>query len=69
MTQQYNYVHHGSIDGGIQILNSELAKVSEWCDSNKLTLSVNNTQMLMLSRKKNPKPKVMSSYLMKQYKE
>ena len=31
------YVQHDSIDGVIQILNSELAKVAEWFDSNKLT--------------------------------
>ena len=33
------YVQHDSIDGAIQILNSELAKVAEWFDSNKLTLN------------------------------
>ena len=27
-------------------LNSELAKVAEWFDSNKLTLNVNKTRML-----------------------
>ena len=27
------YVQHDSIDGEIQILNSELAKVAEWFDS------------------------------------
>ena len=46
------YVQHDSIDGAIQILNTELAKVAEWFDSNKLTLNVNKTQMLMMSRKK-----------------
>ena len=46
------YVQHYSIDGAIQILNSELAKVAEWFDSNKLTLNVNKTHMLMMSRKK-----------------
>ena len=51
------------------MLNSELAKVAEWFDSNKLTLNVIKTQMLMMSRKKNLNPKVMSSYIMKQYKE
>ena len=56
------YVQHDSIDGTIQILNSELAKVAEWFDSNKLTLNVNKTHMLMMSRKKNLDPKVMSSY-------
>ena len=37
------YVQHDSVDGAIQILNSELAKVAEWFDSNKLTLNVNKT--------------------------
>ena len=50
------YVQHDSIDGAIQILNFELAKVAEWFDSNKLTLYVNKTQMLMMSRKKNLNP-------------
>ena len=50
------YVQHNSIDGEIQILNSELAKVAEWFDSNKLTFNVNKTQMLMMSRKKNLNP-------------
>ena len=50
------YVEHDSIDGAIQILNSELAKVAEWFDSNKLTLNVNKSQMLMMSRKKNLDP-------------
>ena len=50
------YVQHNSIDGAIQMLKSELAKVAEWFDSNKLTLNVNKTRMLMMSRKKKPKP-------------
>ena len=50
------YVQHDSIDGEIQILNSKLAKVAEWFDSNKLTLNVNKTQMLMMFRKKNLNP-------------
>ena len=41
------YVQHDSIDGAIQILISELSNVAEWFDSNKLTLNVNKTQMLM----------------------
>ena len=45
-----------SIEGAIQILNSELAKVAERFDSNKLTLNVNKTQMLMMSRKKTLNP-------------
>ena len=50
------YVQHDSIDGGIQILHSELAKVAEWLGSNKLTLNVNKTLMLMMSRMKNLNP-------------
>ena len=50
------YVQHDSIDCAIQILNSKLAKVAEWFDSNKLTLNVNKTQILMMSRKKNLNP-------------
>ena len=50
------YVQQDSIDGAIQILNSALAKVAEWFDSNKVTLDVNKTQMLMMSRKKNLNP-------------
>ena len=52
------YVQHDSIDGAIQILNSELAKVAEWLDSNKLTLNVNETHMLMMSRKISLNPQV-----------
>ena len=50
------YVQHDSIDGAIQSLNSELAKVAVWFDSNKLTLNVNKNQMLMMSSKKNLNP-------------
>ena len=50
------YVQQDSIDGAIQIVNSELAKVAEWFDSNKLTLNVYKTQMLMMSRKKTLNP-------------
>ena len=32
------YVQYDSIDGAIKILNSELAKVVEWFDSNKWPL-------------------------------
>ena len=70
------YVQHDSTDVAIQILNSELAKVAEWFDSNKLTLDVNKTQMLMMFRKKTLNHqvdvKLMSSWLLfvlKQYKE
>ena len=52
------YVQHDSIDGAIQILNSELDKVAEWFDSYKLTLNIKKTQMLMMSRKKPPNPQV-----------
>ena len=50
------YVQHDLIDGAIQIINSELANVPEWFDSNKLTLNVNKNQMLMMRRKKNLNP-------------
>ena len=53
MTPQYMF---NMIQLLVQILNSELAKVAEWFDSNKLTLNVNKTQMLMMSRKKNLNP-------------
>ena len=37
-------------------VNSELAKVAKWFGCYKLTLNVNKTQMLMMSRKKNTNP-------------
>ena len=46
------YVQNDSIYSAIEILNTELAKAALWFDSNKLTLNVNKTQMIMLSRKK-----------------
>ena len=46
------YVQYDAIDSAIAILNTELAKVALWFDSNKLTLNVNKTQITMLSRKK-----------------
>ena len=46
------YVQNDSIDSAIQILNTELTKVTLWFDSNKLTLNVNKTQMIMLSGEK-----------------
>ena len=46
------YIQNDSIDSAIEILNTELAKVALWFDSNKLTLNVNKTQLIMLSRKK-----------------
>ena len=45
------YVQNDSIDGTIEILNTELAKVTLWFDSTKLTLNVNVTKMKMLSPK------------------
>ena len=45
------YVQNDSIDSAIEILNTELAKVALWFDSNNLTLNVNKTQMIMFSRK------------------
>ena len=45
-------VQNDSIESAIGIINAELAKVAFWFDSNKLTLNVNKTQMIMLSRKK-----------------
>ena len=46
------YVQNDSIDSVIEILNTELAKAALWFNSNKLTLNVNKTQMITLSRKK-----------------
>ena len=46
------YVQNDSIDSAIEILKTELAKVALWLDSNKLTLNVNKTHMIMLSSKK-----------------
>ena len=50
------YVQNDSIDSAINILNTEMAKVELRFDSNKLTLNVNKTQMIILSRKKNLTP-------------
>ena len=47
------YVQNDYIDSAIEILNTEMAKVALWFDSNKLTLNVNKTQMIMLSGEKN----------------
>ena len=52
------YVQHDSIDGAIQILHSVLDKAAELFDSNKLTLNVNKTQLLMMSREKPLNPQV-----------
>ena len=41
------YVHYDSIEDAIQILNTKLSKVASWFDSNKLTLNVNKTQIIM----------------------
>ena len=45
-----------SIDVAIQILNTELSKVASWFDSNKLTLNVNKTQMIMFFSEKKLTP-------------
>ena len=37
------YIPNDSIDSAIEILNTELAKVALWFDSNKLTLIVNKS--------------------------
>ena len=63
------YVQNDSIDTAIEILNTELA-TTLWFDSNKLTLIVNKTQMIMLSRKKKFwLPKMKLSYEMKSWNE
>ena len=46
------YVQNDSIDSAINNLNTEMAKVELRFDSNKLTLNVNKTQMIILSRRK-----------------
>ena len=46
------YVQNDCVDSAIEILNTKLAKVALWFVSNKLTLNVNKTQIIMLSRKK-----------------
>ena len=46
------YVQNDFIDNVIEILNTELINVALCFDSNKLTLNVNKTQIIMLSRKK-----------------
>ena len=38
------------------MINTEFAEIELWFDSNKLTLNVNEAQMIMLSRKKNLTP-------------
>ena len=42
------YIQNDSIDSAIEIINIELPNVALWFDSNKLTLNVNKTQMVML---------------------
>ena len=46
------YVQNYSIDIVIEILNAKFAIVALWFGSNKLTLNVIKTQMIMLSSKK-----------------
>ena len=44
------YVQNDSIDNELEILNTELAKIHcAWFHSNKLTLNVNKTQMILIS--------------------
>ena len=45
------YVQNYFIDSAIEIIITELAKVTLWFDSNKLTLNVTKTQMIILSLK------------------
>ena len=51
------YVQNDSIGSAIEILNTELAKVALWFDSNKFSLNVNKTQIIMLPQKKLISPK------------
>ena len=51
MKQWTVYVQNYSFESAIEILNTELAKVAFWFDSIKLTLNVNKTQLITLSRK------------------
>ena len=51
------YVQNDSSYSEIEILNTKLAKVTLWFDSNKLTLNINKTQMIMLPQKKYVSPK------------
>ena len=44
------YVQNDYIDSAIEILNTELAKVPLWCDSNKLTLNVTTLTFVMCNR-------------------
>ena len=39
------YVHNDSIDSAIKILNTELAKVALWFDSDQVTLNVNKHRL------------------------
>ena len=63
------YDPNDSIDDAIQMLNTELCKVTSWFASYKLTLNVNKTQMIMFSRRKSRTPDNESSDEMGFYKE
>ena len=56
------YVQNDCIESAIENLNTELAKVALWFDSNKLTRNENKTEMVMLSRKKIRLPKMKLYY-------
>ena len=50
------YVQNDSIESAIEIRNTQLAKVVMWFDSNKFIITVNKTQMIMLSHEKDLTP-------------
>ena len=59
------YVQNDSIDSAIEILKTELDKVALWFDSNKLTLSVNKTEIIMLNKTEFWLPKMKLYYEMR----
>lgn len=50
------YAADKSLENAITTMNAELQKVSAWFDANKLTLNVDKTQVMMLSRKRKITP-------------
>ena len=58
------YVQNDSIDSSIDILNTKLAKLALWFDSNKHTLNGNKTNENVIS-KKNLTPEIEVNYLTK----
>ena len=55
MTQvKHLFFQHKNINQLLQITNQEISKVSQWLDSNKLTLNVSKTNFMIFktSRKK-----------------